>query len=199
MKSVGYTSGKHDIKIKPCIALYVSVKGYIPLNETPFEKEIDGFPTDVLEGEFEPFIGGPNQYHEHLKMGVAIHANVLIGDTILGGTLGGFINHSVHGLCGITSAHVVYDSAELARVKNAKELSLIKTVYQPINECMSAFGEVVLAIYNEGSESESGMEVALIRIKDRQPKDGSFPEAFNNLEAGEHICNYPRKMNQIFF
>ncbi|XP_060573104.1 uncharacterized protein LOC132731021 [Ruditapes philippinarum] len=189
MKSVGYTSGKHDIKIKPCIALYVSVKGYIPLNETPFEKEIDGFPTDVLEGEFEPFIGGPNQYHEHLKMGVAIHANVLIGDTILGGTLGGFINHSVHGLCGITSAHVVYDSAELARVKNAQELSVVKTVYQPVNECMSAFGEVVLAVYNEGSESESGMEVALISIKNRQPKDGSFPEASNYKEAGFDSSN----------
>ncbi|XP_060607200.1 uncharacterized protein LOC132759453 [Ruditapes philippinarum] len=198
MKSVGYMSDKqeHEIKIKPCIALYVSVKGYIPLNETPFEKEIDGFPTDVLEGEFEPFIGGPNHYHEHLKMGVAIHANVSIGDKILGGTLGGFINHSVHGLCGITSAHVVYDSAELARVKNAKELSLIKTVYQPINECMSAFGEVVLAIYNEGTESESGMEVALISIKDRQPKDGSFPEALNELEAGEHFFSSPEPKAQ---
>ncbi|XP_060579747.1 uncharacterized protein LOC132736605 [Ruditapes philippinarum] len=188
MKSVGYTSGKHDIKIEPCIALYVSVKGYIPLNETPFEKEIDGFPTDVLEGEFEPFIGGPNHYHEHLKMGVAIHANVSIGNKIFGGTLGGFINHSVHGLCGITSAHVVCDSAELARMKDAKVLSLQKKVYQPIDagidESMSEFGEVVLAIYKEGSESESGMEVALIEIKKRQPKDGSFPEACNDNEAG---------------
>jgi hypothetical protein len=102
MKSVGYMSSKHDIKIKPCIALYVSVKGCIPLNETLFEKEIDGFPTDDLEGELEPFIGGPNQYHTHLKMGVAIHANVIVENKIFGGTLGGFIEHSVHGLCGIT-------------------------------------------------------------------------------------------------
>jgi hypothetical protein len=82
-------------------------------------------------------------------------------------------------------AHVVCDSAELARLKTAKELHLNKTAYQPINECMAAFGEVVLAVYNEGNESESGIEVALITINDRKPKDGSFPNAFNDLEAGE--------------
>jgi hypothetical protein len=187
MKSVGYMTEEHDVRIKPCIALYVSVKGCIPLNETEFEKEIDGFPTDVLEGEFETYIGGPNHYHDHLKMGVAIHANILIGDEIFGGTLGGFIEHSEHGLCGITCAHVVYNNAELAQLKSAKELSLKKTVYQPINKHLRAFGEVVKAVYDEGSESQPGMEAALISIKERQPIDGSCPEASNDREAGENI------------
>jgi hypothetical protein len=196
MKSVGYMSDKqkHEIKIEPCIALYVSVKGYIPLKETLFEKVIDGFPTDVLEGEFEPYMGGPNDYHDHLKIGVAIHANR--GDQEVG-TLGGFVEHPVHGLCGITCAHVVYDSVEYAMLRNAGKLSFKKPVYQPISEKMSAFGKVVLAVYNEGSESESGIEVALISIEDRKPKDGSFPSTYNELEAGENNFKYARTKHSL--
>ncbi|XP_060597120.1 uncharacterized protein LOC132751036 [Ruditapes philippinarum] len=187
VKSVGYETGQHNIKQVPCIALYVTVKGCIPLNETPFQNNINGFPIDVLEGKFEPFMNGPNEYHEHLKIGLAIHANVLNTDGVLGGTLGGFIDHSTHGLCGITCAHVVYSAAELNKVKERKEkkhFSLRKTVYQPIGKSSSAFGEVVQAVYDIGGSCTSGMEVALISIQKRQPKSGSFPETFTDFEAG---------------
>ncbi|XP_060574489.1 uncharacterized protein LOC132732140 [Ruditapes philippinarum] len=188
-KSVGYRSGQHKILEKPCIALYVSVKGYIPLNETPFQTMIDCFQTDVLEGEFEPYMQGPNEYHEDLKIGLAIHANVLKGDDILGGTLGGFIDHSTYGLCGITSAHVVYSDAEMTEVIDKKQLRLRKTVYQPIGGRSSAFGEVVQAVYDEGSRSASGMEVALVQIQSRQPTNGSFPETLKDFEAGFDASN----------
>jgi hypothetical protein len=165
----------------------VTVKGCIPLHEKPFQKKIDGFHTDVLEGEYEPFIKGPNEYHEYLRTGLAIHAKVLKEGGILGGTLGGFIDHSKYGLCGLTCAHVVYSPAELEEFKKNKLLSLKKKVYQPIGKRSSAFGEVVLAVYDEGSQEgsqSSGMEVALVRIHKRQPKDGSFPETLNDFEAG---------------
>jgi hypothetical protein len=185
IKSVGYKTGQHDIKHEPCIAIYVAVKGFIPLNETPFQKNINDFPTDVLEGVFEPFMRGPNDYHEHLKIGLAIHANVLNGDGILGGTLGGFIDHSMHGLCGLTCAHVVYNAAELMEIKDKKQCSLRKAVYQPIGERSSAFGEVVHAVYDNGSPCSSGVEVALIGIHNRQPNSGRFPETLNDFEAGK--------------
>ncbi|XP_060585757.1 uncharacterized protein LOC132741571 [Ruditapes philippinarum] len=184
VKSVGYETGQHNIKQVPCIALYVTVKGCIPLNETPFEKNVNGFPTDVLEGKFEPFMNGPNEYHEHLKIGLAIHANVLSTNGVLGGTLGGFIDHSTHGLCGITCAHVVYSPAELMEMKDKRQCCLRKKVYQPIGKRSSAFGEVVQAFYDIGGSCTSGMEVALISIQKRQPKSGSFPETFTDFEAG---------------
>ncbi|XP_060585530.1 uncharacterized protein LOC132741399, partial [Ruditapes philippinarum] len=189
IKSVGYKTNEHNIKIEPCIALYVTVKGCIPLQEKPFQKNIDGFRTDVLEGEYEPFIKGPNEYHEYLRTGLAIHANVLDGDGISGGTLGGFIDHSIYGLCGLTCAHVVCSAAELMEVKENKLISLKKKVYQPIGKRSSAFGEVVLAVYDEGSHSISGMEVALVSIYKRQPKDGSFPETLKDFEAGFDASN----------
>ncbi|XP_060571315.1 uncharacterized protein LOC132729552 [Ruditapes philippinarum] len=189
VKSVGYETGTLDIKQVPCIAIYVAVKGCIPLNETPFPKYIEGFPTDVLEGEFEPFVKGPNEYHKHLKNGLAIHAKVFNGEGILGGTLGGFIDHPMHGLCGITCAHIIYSADELMEIKFKKQYNLRKTVYQPIGKRSSKFGEVVLAVYDEGSPSTSGMEVALVSILKRQPKNGSFPDTLKDYEAGFDASN----------
>ncbi|XP_053392229.1 uncharacterized protein LOC128554920 [Mercenaria mercenaria] len=41
-----------------------------------------------------------------------------------------------------------------------------------------------MAVYKSGDESSSGMEAALFRIEERHPEDGSFPMAFNEIQAG---------------
>ncbi|XP_060574487.1 uncharacterized protein LOC132732137 [Ruditapes philippinarum] len=180
-KSFGYKSGQHKIIEEPCIALFVTAKGLIPLAEERFKKDIDGFRTDVFGGEFEPYFGGPNEFHEHLKIGLAIQANIENGSI---GTLGGFIEHPQHGLCGITCAHVIYTLDELKMIKENTPFKMDKLVHQPTVCHSPAFGRVVLVVYNEGDDIMSGMEVAIFSIRDRKPKDGSFPKVLNDIQAG---------------
>ncbi|XP_053386517.1 uncharacterized protein LOC123538824 [Mercenaria mercenaria] len=185
-KSKGFYSDNHSIVDEPCIALYILVKGYIPINEDPFPQELDGFKVDVLEGKFETYNGGPNDFHERLKMGLAIHANILDSNkNLLGGTLGGFVNHPVYKMCGITCAHVVCSSEEMNSIKfcGIKD-GLDKPVFQPVNDESAPFGRVVRAVYKPGDESSSGMEAVLFHIQERHPEDGSFPMAFNDIQAG---------------
>ena len=184
-KSTGYLSGKHEIKKLPCIALYVKLKGYIPLKEEPFEKEIGGFQIDVLEGNFTPFTGRANDFHQNLKMGLAINGNNL---GIGGGTLGGFVEHWFHGFCALTSAHVVYSDNEMRTIQQQK-LSIQKEVYQPIGEGSAAFGKAVQCVYDEGGDSRPGVEAVLIQVQSRRPIDGSFPIAFNCTQAGNMLAN----------
>ncbi|XP_053386084.1 uncharacterized protein LOC128550655 [Mercenaria mercenaria] len=40
-----------------------------------------------------------------------------------------------------------------------------------------------MAVYKHGDESSSGMEAALFNIQGRYPEDGSFPMAFNDIQA----------------
>ncbi|XP_053392231.1 uncharacterized protein LOC123539328 [Mercenaria mercenaria] len=185
-KSKGYYSDNHSIIDEPCIALYVPLKGCIPIHEDPFPQELDGYKVDVLEGKFETYEGGPNEFHEHLKMGLAIHAKILDSNKhLLGGTLGGFVNHPVYKMCGITCAHVLCSSEEMNFIKycGIKD-GLDKPVFQPVNDESAPFGRVVMAVYKSGDESSSGMEAALFRIEERHPEDGSFPIAFNDIQAG---------------
>ncbi|XP_053388956.1 uncharacterized protein LOC128551998 [Mercenaria mercenaria] len=185
-KSKGYYSANHSIVDEPCIAFYVPVKGYIPINEDPFPQKIDGFEVDVLEGKFETYNGGPNEFHVHLKMGLAIHANILDDNKhLLGGTLGGFIDHPKYKMCGITCAHVVCSSEEMSSVESCGiKTDFDKHVFQPVNHESKSFGRVEMAVYERGDESSSGVEAALFNIEKRHPKDGSFPMAFNDIEAG---------------
>ncbi|XP_060590498.1 uncharacterized protein LOC132745569 [Ruditapes philippinarum] len=180
-KTVGNKSGQHTIIEEPRITLFVTVKGLIPSAEERFKKDIDGFRTDVLEGEFKPYFGGPNEFHEHLKIGLAIRANIENGSI---GTLGGFIEHPQHGLCGITCAHVIYTLDELKMIKENTPFKMDKLVHQPTAYHTPAFGKVVLVVYNEGDDIMSGMEVAIFSIQDRKPKDGSFPKVLNDIQAG---------------
>ncbi|XP_053388347.1 uncharacterized protein LOC128551496, partial [Mercenaria mercenaria] len=185
-KSKGYNSDSHTIIDEPCIVLYVPVKGYIPINEDPFQQELDGFKIDVLEGKFETYAGGPNDFHDCLKMGLAIHANIFDSNKhLLGGTLGGFVNHPVYKMCGITCAHVVCSSEEMMSVKlcGTKE-GFDKQVFQPVKQESVPFGRVKMAVYKHGDESLPGMEAALFDIQERHPEDGSFPLAFNDIQAG---------------
>ncbi|XP_053391277.1 uncharacterized protein LOC123539354 [Mercenaria mercenaria] len=52
VRSKSYGTREFKIQKEPCIVLYVHTKGYIPLDEDPFERRYDGVPMDVREGIF---------------------------------------------------------------------------------------------------------------------------------------------------
>ncbi|XP_053384866.1 uncharacterized protein LOC123537134 [Mercenaria mercenaria] len=187
-KSIAFGTKDAMIHDKLCIALYVHIKGLIPVAELPFPSDICGYPTDVLEDGFTQFGGGPLDFHQKLKMGLAIHANVKNNNgELLVGTLEGFLDHPSFGLCGLTCAHVVVSGDEMEKIKNLGCISLMendKQVFQPVDHRALSFGRVVSAVYTEGGNGRIGMEVALFEIFDRHPVDGSFPTSKNYRDIG---------------
>ncbi|XP_053383644.1 uncharacterized protein LOC123537265 isoform X2 [Mercenaria mercenaria] len=184
-RSRGYGTASRVISDELCIVLYVDVKGFIPIQEEAFPKQLDGIPTDVWEGGFETFTGGPNDTHEHMKMGLAIHAyNTNSLGKLVGGTLGGFVEHPLHGLCGISCSHVLLSGEEMRKVQNGGQLEIQKSVYHPVCYTSSTqFGKVVSAVFKEES-STTGVDVAMFKIEAKFPLKGDFPDAFNYLESG---------------
>ncbi|XP_053386770.1 uncharacterized protein LOC128550862 isoform X1 [Mercenaria mercenaria] len=192
-KSIGYlTPRQHKLIETPCISIYVKrkVRNLIPLGEEPIPGTIDNFPTDVIEGKFDFFCNGPNDYHKVIKIGCGIHAGVRTdnGD-ILGGTLGAFVKHKTFDLCCITSAHVVLSHEELQWTKRYSYSDFgnneTKMVFQPACQQSESFGRVVAASYKEGGHRSPGVEVALIQVQRRKPISGSFPHA--NTGSGPDV------------
>lgn len=188
IKSVGYfNSGKHTFIETLCISIRVEkkVSGLIPLEEEPIANYLGKFPTDVIAGNFSFLGDGPNDFHENIKIGSAIHAGLVTdkGD-LLGGTMGCFVKHKIFGLCGMTSAHILLSPAEIQEVLKdgyrEYDINSLKPVFQPISDTLSQFGQVVAAACNEGQSDTPGVEVALIKILCRQPTSGSFPHADSN-------------------
>ncbi|XP_060567123.1 uncharacterized protein LOC132725928, partial [Ruditapes philippinarum] len=184
VKSVSYgSSGKHTLLEMLCISVYVErkVSGLIPLDAEPISTMVECFPTDIIQGECRFFGDGPDEYHANLKIGLAIHADVKNenGHT-LGGTLGCFLQHEKYELCCITNAHVVLSRDELHNLFECNYTDYGydqgKPVYQPLSKKSMPFGRVVAAACKEGQTDMPGVEVALIKILNRQPQSGSFPQ-----------------------
>ncbi|XP_053389452.1 uncharacterized protein LOC128552438 [Mercenaria mercenaria] len=189
-KSTGFGTPNHKIIDIPCITIYVHVKGLTPITEDPFPKQICGFQTDVTEEKLSLFHGGPHDYHNNLKMGTAIHANIRTPTGVLGGTLGCFLDHKQFGLCCITSSHFVLNAAEIRRIQNEDGSfdmrHLQRQVYQPCGVISDkfSFGQLISVVYREGDDSSPGVEAALIQIFRRPPMRGDFPDANNYADAG---------------
>ncbi|XP_060607485.1 uncharacterized protein LOC132759686 [Ruditapes philippinarum] len=163
-----------------CIALFVHIKGYIPVGEKYFPTEIGGFPVVVREGIFT-LCKGPNEYHENVKMGCAIGAEMV-------GTLGAFIEfENDNDLYGLTCAHVVFGHDKLKAILQ-KGICVFDdgiVVCQPANTNYKPLGKTVAAVYKSGGNGISGMEFALIRIhQSRWPTEGTFPDDSDYLSAG---------------
>lgn len=181
--------GKADAEISDelCIALYVHIKGLIPIAEEPFPTKIGEFHTDVLEGGFRLFHGGPFDYHDQLKIGLAIHANIRDnkGDRIFG-TLGGFLDNTSDGICALTCAHIVLTPYEMQQLITCNQMNFKKEDRKVFQSDSQAFGHLLSAFYRTGDINSSGIDAALIHIKQRHPKDGSFPAASNYVDAGKN-------------
>ncbi|XP_053389969.1 uncharacterized protein LOC128552915 isoform X2 [Mercenaria mercenaria] len=179
LKSEKFGTSLEKVSQQVCIVLLVPVKGLIPLSEEAFPKFIVNFPVDVREGNFRYKFGGkPNDRHESLKMGCAIH-----GDEP--GTLGGFLDHNEHGICCLTVAHVMLNVPKMKRTFPGQYIpESSELCYQP--EPPNAFGYLIKAIAIEGNEDKPGIDVALVKIDERIPLSGRFPDAETEklLEAG---------------
>jgi hypothetical protein len=182
VRSKNYKPSAMCISKQSCMALYVLVKGFIPIEEDAFQNTYDGVAVDIREGLFFPY-GTAREYHDDIKMGCKITRYTgKAGD--FGGTLGGFIDHPSYGVCGITCAHALMFPDELKKcVEHNGEISwpnifASDTVCQPhpVPGNRNKIGRVVQAIYKEGDQSEAGVEVAIIQIEERPPKSGHFPE-----------------------
>ncbi|XP_060590879.1 uncharacterized protein LOC132745888 [Ruditapes philippinarum] len=183
VRSVGYfKSGKHRFIESLCISIRVEkkVSGLIPLEEELITRYLGTFPTDVIAGDFCCLGDRPNDFHENIKIGSAIHAGLKTDKgEMLGGTMGCFVKHKLFGMCCLTSAHIVLSQAENQEVLKdgyrEYDRNSLKPVYQPISKNLSQFGQVVAAACNEGQSDTPGVEVALIKVLCRQPTSGSFP------------------------
>ncbi|XP_053390143.1 uncharacterized protein LOC128553057 isoform X1 [Mercenaria mercenaria] len=189
-KSGGYGTEKQSITPKTCIAVYVQVKGFVPLNETVLPKELDGIVVDVREGVVTSYIG-PNEHHEHLKMGCAVHSGLKDRQgTPIGGTLGGFVEINTAVYC-ISSAHVFLSAEDMEKLKNMgicnlTDDTIIKrfNARQPVYNGSRSFGIGVCAVYKEGGNGETGVEVVIVEVKDRFPISGEFPDCPHNRNPG---------------
>ncbi|XP_045178974.2 uncharacterized protein LOC123538739 [Mercenaria mercenaria] len=185
--------GTHDFKIQkePCIVLYVHTKGYIPLDEDPFERRYVGVPVDVREGMFVTCPGSSvpkaKEYHEPLRMGCDIAGK----SKKQSGTLGGFIEHPQYGICGLTCAHVLLNFEYFKKLIEKEdrrmhwpEFNPCEAVYQP-GDSDHQIGQLVQAVYQEGGKDFIGVEVALFQIEQRPPAEGEFPSTLNGADGEE--------------
>ncbi|XP_053408298.1 uncharacterized protein LOC123560067 [Mercenaria mercenaria] len=181
-KSKGFGTKHQNITQKTCIVLYVQVKGFVPLNETALPEVIDGIDVDVRECVVLPYTF-PNEHHEHIKMGCAIHGGLRNAEgRVLGGTLGGFFEVDREMYC-LTSAHTFMSPADMGKLKECGkfcDLGLgndIETfeAHQPVVEGSRSFGTGVRAVYKEGGNGETGVEAVVIKVQDRFPVSGEFP------------------------
>lgn len=189
--SKGFGTPHHTIEDRLCVVLYTHIKGLVPLREDPFPERIDSFHVDVREAVFIPMVGGrPNEHHDHLKMGCAIrNENIDQCGNCSAGTLGGFLNHPLYGMCCITCAHVLFDDVNSFQhfpngVKNWTAEDTDVQVFQPCCLGASSFGKVACAVFKAGDGNNSGVDAALVRITSRHPVSGFFPDTQTFEDSG---------------
>ncbi|XP_053378859.1 uncharacterized protein LOC128548343 [Mercenaria mercenaria] len=193
VRSKGYEKSEGKIGKETCIALYVPAKNYIPTDEEPFQSNYDGIPIDVREGGFVLYTSPrADERHEHIKMGCKISRDKLKGAEFshMSGTLGGFVQHPKYGLCGFTCAHALLHYLELEELKEKGGIlhwpyfGEFEAINQPEN-ALNVIGRLVQAVYKEGVNGGTGVEVALFQIERRHPTNGDFPPS--QTQAGQDL------------
>ena len=158
-------------KKESCVVLYVHVKGIIPINETPFPKQLEQFPVDVREGVYT------NYSDQQLAIGSTFRGNTNRGK------IAGFINLPTGNMGCLTCAHVfdIHEPMETESTNEGATESVTELVYQYLPYPSSTpFGKLYKHINEPGGHTETGyktgIDAALIEITDklRYPKDGNY-------------------------
>ncbi|XP_053392076.1 uncharacterized protein LOC128554790 isoform X2 [Mercenaria mercenaria] len=174
IRSKGYDTKNHMIIPQPCIVIYVHTKNKIPLSEGKLPQTIENIPVDVREGSFQ---NSSSDRYDKLLMGCQITSSV---NSKSSGTLGGFIDHPLYGLCGVTCAHVVLSKHELhdSRKKGSRKWEDSNhKVYQPaVVQHENYVGALRETFYKTGGDSKPGVDLAVFQIQNRPPDSGKFPE-----------------------
>lgn len=159
----------------PCVQLYCSVKGYIPIGEDHFPNELCGLPTEILQGT------------------PSLMANLKVGDKIgtdnyKMGTLGGFVK--VRGdVCFLTCLHVFLSAEDLAsdNISLDDDAGVIVKCYTTGSitgqgqmtsyEC----GKIREIAFEMDNERETSIDAALITLRDRcQIDENNYISNINN-------------------
>ncbi|KAH3824610.1 hypothetical protein DPMN_126447 [Dreissena polymorpha] len=82
---------------EPRLVFYVHAKGYIPIDEDPFEKSYEGIPVSVQEGSFVPFGKHATDFHDHIRMGCQIDGIYYLNTWCFFGTQ--FVRKMWHHMC----------------------------------------------------------------------------------------------------
>ncbi|OWF39500.1 uncharacterized protein LOC110464953 [Mizuhopecten yessoensis] len=202
-----YRNNGADIIQKPCIVLYCSTKGVVPLDEPDFPKQLDieeddSIDVDVHEGYFLP--GGysslpSTSYHDVLKMGCDIGRSTSVGNPphFLCGTLGPFVKFN-NKIGFLTCAHVLFDidnttipldykydgTNEIEVVQPSPDTTTVNGTPQPC-------GHVKRAIFNP--QRNPSIDAAVVELTDRIPNKGQFSNSKRSSyrEAGfEELPEY---------
>ncbi|XP_033729563.1 uncharacterized protein LOC117318713 [Pecten maximus] len=187
--------GNGDVIEKPCIALYCSTKGVVPLGEPEFPKQLDigdgeYIDVDVHEEYFKR--GGYNSmpsdhFHSTLKMGCDIGRSTPEYDAcgnrlpLIGGTHGPFVKFN-NKIGFLTCAHVLFDVPLSTKcVDFLHDGSNTVEVAQPSVDSTafgsSPCGHVHRAIFNP--QLDPSIDVAVVELTDpsRLSTAGQFANA----------------------
>ncbi|XP_033729560.1 uncharacterized protein LOC117318709 [Pecten maximus] len=190
-----YRNNGDDIIEKPCIALYCSTKGVVPLGEPEFPKQLeledgDFIDVDVHEGYFKR--GGYNSlpsdhFHSTLKMGCDIGRSTPEYDAcgnplqLIGGTHGPFVKFN-NNIGFLTCAHVLFDIPVTTKCVDYTHTgnNTVEVVQPSVDSTAfagSPCGHVHRAIFNP--QLDPSIDVAVVEVTDpsRLPTAGQFANA----------------------
>ena len=177
VKSSGFGTENAYMEEKYCIALVVPNKGLIPISERPFPPTINGFPTDVWEGEVFPLYHALSHQILHpLRMGSSFSIKDTADDERIV-TVGPLISHNARTYI-LSVAHGTFDTT----LKKNQNLKLDPSTnvtgiscFQPNSNVEKVpFGIVVKRCFDRSYRQDA----ALIEITKPSmgPTTGEFPD-----------------------
>ena len=185
VKSSGFGTECAHIEEKYCIALVVPYKGLIPISEQPFPPTINGYPTDVWEGEVLPsYHPASHQSQRPLRMGSSFGVTYLVNRgprytySTNWSTIGPFIRHNNKTYI-LSVGHSTFDFQNDLNtiIQLTENAGMICS--QP--EFGNKFGIVVRRCFNWKEKEDA----ALIEITDAtmEPTTGYFPDTTDSFES----------------
>ena len=185
VKSRGFGKECANIEEKYCIALVVPYKGLIPISERPFPPTINGYPTDVWEGEVLPsYHPASHQSQRPLRMGSSLGVTYKVQrgpidipeTTWL--TIGPFIKLNKKTYI-LSVGHCTFDAENNLNTIIPLTTNAGMTCSQPMFG--REFGTVVLRCFNWGEREDA----ALIEITDAtmEPTTGYFPDTTDSFDS----------------
>ncbi|XP_061180638.1 uncharacterized protein LOC133189251 [Saccostrea echinata] len=192
-----YRIKKGKISKEPCIVLYCSCKGVVPINEAKFPTTIHEIKTDVREGFFHlecNFNGDVCAVSKDLLNPLRMGASIGKEGEQIEGTLGGFVkSNDEFGF--ITCAHNFYGPDEMETPELPKTPI---TVVQPSHEREGSqeCGKTVRSVssFSNVNEENITVDATFVRLTERCPEQLFFADLFTARlkNCGFSRATFPR-------
>ncbi|XP_061180575.1 uncharacterized protein LOC133189182 [Saccostrea echinata] len=156
---------------EPCIAIYCSYKGVVPVGEEEFPTKLDGFATDIREGFFHlhgnyDICANSIDQLDPLRMGASISRESGGGGQ---GTLGGFVQLNDGEIGFITCAHVLHTADEMLRNPSNLQFPVVQPslCYEGSQRCGNIFKS---AFPSSTIVDGVSVDAAVVKLTNRIPK-----------------------------